>query len=99
MSFTTNPGYYDLVNDLYSALTWFYRPEAFQNYSFPKTFFDDFQKYYYFEHDDYFLIIYIGIIITILRYIFELYICNVSKKRRLNQLTIYLVVSSLSYSH
>jgi hypothetical protein len=78
MSFTTNPGYYDLFNDLYSALTWFYAPEMFSNYSFPKTFFDDFQKYYYFEHDDYFLIIYIGIIITILRYIFELYICNVS---------------------
>ena len=78
MSFTTNPGYYDLFNDLYSSLTWFYAPEMFKNYSFPKTFFDDFQKYYYFEHDDYFLIIYIGIIITILRYIFELYICNVS---------------------
>ena len=78
MSFTSNPGYYDLIHDLYTSLKWFYRPDMMQNYSFPKSLIDDFQKYYFFEHDDYFLIIYIAIIITIIRYIFELYLCNVS---------------------
>jgi hypothetical protein len=78
MSFTTNPGYYDLVHDLYTSVTWFYRKENWQNYTFPQSFFDDFKKYYQFEHDDYFTIIYIGIIITIIRYLFELYLCNVS---------------------
>lgn len=78
MSFTTNPGYYDLVSDLYSAIKWFYGPEMWQNYTFPQSFFNDFQKYYSFEHDDYFIIIYIAIIITILRYLFEMYLCNVS---------------------
>lgn len=80
-SFTTNPGYLDLVVDLYKSMTWFYRPQNWGNYTFPQSFFDDFKKYYYFPVNDYFLIVCIGIVITVIRYLFEMFICKVSKIR------------------
>lgn len=75
-SYTTNPGYVDLVGDMYKAIRWHYRAENWGNYTFPQGFFDDMNKYYSFPISEGVPILYIGIAFTFLRYFFEICICN-----------------------
>jgi hypothetical protein len=79
MSYTTNPGYVDLFVDLKTTLTWFYGNDLWENYTFPQSFFDDFRKYYTFSNDEYLSICAIGVLLTILRYMFEIFFCKVSR--------------------
>ena len=37
-SYTTNPGYTDLVTGLYGAMKWYYRSDNWENYTFPDGF-------------------------------------------------------------
>jgi hypothetical protein len=37
-SYTTNPGYLDLICDMYKAMKWHYRSENWGNYTFPDGF-------------------------------------------------------------
>lgn len=76
MSYTTNPGYLDLVRDMFTAAKLYYSHEQWHNYTFPAGFIQDFKKYYHFNTNDYFLILYIAIASTLIRYLFELYLCK-----------------------
>lgn len=75
-SYTTNPGYKDLVCDMYKAMRWHYRAENWGNYTFPQGFIDDFRKYYDFPIYEFMPVIYIALIFTVARYIFEMFICG-----------------------
>ena len=77
-SYTTNPGYLDLVTDVYKAIRWHYRAENWKGYSFPSSLFEDFARYYHFPLVEMLPILYIGILFTIVRYAFEYFICKVS---------------------
>jgi hypothetical protein len=77
-SYTTSPGYVDLVFDMYTACSWYYRADNWGNYTFPQSFFDDFAYYYKFPFEESYPIYYIAIIFTFARYFFEFAIANVS---------------------
>lgn len=76
-SYTSNPGYLDLVLDMYTSVRWVYSEEIWQNYTFPEDFYSDFRKYYKFPLEESYPILYIAIFFTIVRYIFELGLCKV----------------------
>lgn len=76
-SYTTSPGYGDLVYDMYKAMEWYYRAENWEGYTFPQSFFDDFMHFYKFPLEEAWPIFYIAIIFTALRYFFEICICGV----------------------
>lgn len=76
MSYTTNPGYLDLIRDVIASVKLYYNEALWDGYTFPDGFFKDVYKYYFFEHSDYFIIILIGILATLLRYAFDLYLCK-----------------------
>lgn len=75
-SYTTSPGYLDLVGDMYSAMRWYYREDSWNGYTFPQGFIDDFTKYYHFPLSEAIPIMIIAIIFTFARYFFEICICN-----------------------
>jgi len=75
-SYTTNPGYIDLFKGMYQAIRWHYREENWQNYTFPQGLVDDFNKYYLFPLEQSYPIVYIAILFTLARYIFELAFCK-----------------------
>ncbi|CAF0836893.1 unnamed protein product [Brachionus calyciflorus] len=75
-SYTENPGYIDLLVGMYRGMRWYYREENWGNYTFPASFFDDFRKYYHFKLEESYPILYIAIIFTLVRYVFELGICR-----------------------
>ncbi len=77
-SYTTSPGYVDLVGDMYKAIRWHYRAENWNNYTFPQGFIDDFNKYYNFPLVESIPILVIGVVFTFARYFFNIFICNVS---------------------
>ena len=77
MAYKTDPGFLDLYQDVSVAAELYFRPENWQNYTFPESFFDDVQKQYFVENSDYAIIIAIAIVTTALRYIFEYAICKV----------------------
>lgn len=76
MAYKTDPGFLDLYQDVSVAAELYFRPENWQNYTFPESFFDDVQKQYFVENSDYAIIIAIAIVTTALRYIFEYAICK-----------------------
>jgi len=77
-NFTTTPNYIDLVVGIWNGISWYYRPHMWDNYTFPRSFIEDFTEHFYFPVHEIYYIIYIAIFITILRYLFEKFICKVS---------------------
>lgn len=75
-SYEENPGYLDLVTGIYKSAGWYYRKENWGNYSFPSSFISDFRHYYFFKLDESYPIFYWAIFFTLLRYLFELFICK-----------------------
>ena len=78
MNYTKNPGYIDLVADTYTAIKYYYREENWKGYTFPQGFLNEFLYYYHFPIKDSYPIVYIGLLFTLVRYIFELFICKVN---------------------
>lgn len=74
--YTNNPGYVDLVRDTYRTIKWHYRDEAWGNYTFPASFFHDFNYFFSFPIKDTYPIFYIAIIFTIIRYTFNNLLSN-----------------------
>lgn len=74
-SYTNNPGYIDLVVGVYQGMSWYYRADNWDNYTFPQSFFDDFRKYYFFKLEESYSILFLSIIFTLIRYIFESFFC------------------------
>jgi hypothetical protein len=77
-NFTTTPNYIDLITGIWTALSWYYKPKMWRDYAFPRSFIEDFIRHFYFPINEVYYIIYIAILITILRYLFEKFICKVS---------------------
>ena len=77
MSYQTDPGYLDFIRDLPESLKLYINLSVQRNYTFPCTFFNDFKTLCSVEIDAYVSIISIGIIVTVLRYIFDYFICRV----------------------
>ena len=77
-SYTTNPGYWDLVYDTYRAIRWHYRPDNWDNYTIPYSFVHDVRRFYNSPHDEILPVIYITVLFTLARYAFEIFICKVT---------------------
>lgn len=75
-SYTEKPGYIDLVVGIYNGISWYYRPDNWENYTFPSSFFADFRKYYFFPIQETYPIFYLAVLFTILRYAFEYGFCK-----------------------
>ena len=76
LNYTTNPGYIDLVLDTYKTVIWYHRKENWNGYSFPKGLIDEFNQYYHLPLNEAYPIFIIGILFTIIRYLFEYFICR-----------------------
>lgn len=76
-NFTLSPTYLDLISGVTNVISWYYGPPMWKNYKFPQSFIDEFTQYYYFPNHQALYIVYIAILITILRYIFEKVICKI----------------------
>lgn len=77
-NFTTSPNYIDLIMGMWTAMSWYYKPSMWRDYKIPQTFIDDFTRHFHFPIHEVYYILYIAIFITILRYLFERFICKVS---------------------
>lgn len=75
-SYTTNPSYVDLVSGMYKAMRWHYRADNWDGYTFPNGFFKDMVRYYDFPLVDMLPILYFAILFTVIRYLFEIFICK-----------------------
>jgi hypothetical protein len=69
-NFTLSPNYLDLITGLWNAISWYYKPSMWHNYTFPRSFIEDFTRHFYFPLNQVYYIISIAILITILRYLF-----------------------------
>jgi hypothetical protein len=78
-NFTLTPNYIDLVKGIWSTIGWYYGPKMMRGYTFPHSFIDDIKRYFYFPLNQIYYIVYIAILITLIRYLFEKYICKVSE--------------------
>ena len=76
-TYTTNPGYLDLICGMYKAIRWHYREDNWGDYTFPSGFFADFRKYYFFPIDETLPILIFAVVFTLIRYWFEIAICKV----------------------
>lgn len=77
-NYTRDPGYYDLITGVFNAVIWRFRAENMKDYSFPRDFFRDFSREFVFPLAESYPILYIAIIFTIVRYLFEYLVCKVS---------------------
>jgi hypothetical protein len=77
--FSTSPTYIDLVTGIWHAVTWYYKPSMWSDYRFPQSFIEDFMRHFYFPLNQIYYIVYIAIVITIARYLFERFVCKVSE--------------------
>lgn len=77
MNYTKNPGYIDLVVDSYKAVNYYYREDNWNGYKFPQGLIAEFTRYYQFPINESLPIVYIAILCTLTRYLFELIICKV----------------------
>ncbi|CAF0882433.1 unnamed protein product [Adineta steineri] len=75
-NFTTTPNYIDLIVGMWTAISWYYKPHMWRDYKIPQSFIEDFTRHFYFPMNQIYYIIYIAIVVTILRYLFEKYICK-----------------------
>jgi hypothetical protein len=76
-SYSTNPGYSDLVFDFYKAIQWHYRDENWGDYKFPEGFINDLKRYFNSPLDDIYPILLITVLLTVFRYFFEIFFCKV----------------------
>ena len=79
-NFTTTPNYLDLVVGIWNTISWYYKPRMWRDYAFPGSFIEDFTRHFYFPIHEIYYILYIAILITISRYLYEKYICKVRSK-------------------
>lgn len=77
-NFTLSPNYLDLVKGIWNTISWYYAPRMWQDYTFPNSFIDEFTQHFYFPMKQVYYIVYIAIVITIIRYLFERFICKPS---------------------
>ena len=77
-NFTFTPNYIDLIKGIWNTISWYYAPYMWKNYTFPYSFIDEFTRHFYFPIHQVYYIVYIAIIITLMRYLFERYICKVN---------------------
>ena len=96
-SYTTNPGYPDLVYDVYRTIKWHYREDNWANYT---NFFDEFRRFYHFKVEEAIPIVYIAIAFTLVRYAFELFLCKVTALKVILGLKFWPKFDrSFSFSH
>ena len=76
-NFTFTPNYLDLVRDMWATMRWYYRPVMWKNYVFPDSFVEEFTRHFHFPLNQVYYIVYIAIVITLMRYVFEGVICKV----------------------
>ena len=76
-NFSTSPSYIDLVTDVWRTIKWYFAPKMWHNYVFPDSFIDDFTRHFYFDLNEIYYIFIVAFLITLIRYIFERYICKV----------------------
>lgn len=79
MNYSSEPNYYDLIVDTYRAAKWYYRDDNWRGYSFPSGFVSEFQRLFVFPLSDAYPIVFIAVLFTLVRYLFEYLICKVSK--------------------
>jgi len=75
-NFTESPNYFDLLTGIWHIVSWYYRPSMWHDYHIPQTFIDDFTRHFVFPIREIYYIVYIAVLITILRYIFEKFLCK-----------------------
>ncbi|CAF3032443.1 unnamed protein product [Rotaria socialis] len=75
-NFTATPNYIDLIIGIWNTISWYYKPYMWRDYSFPHSFVEDFTRHFYFPVNQVYYIVYIAIFITLLRYLFENFICK-----------------------
>lgn len=80
--YTTNPGYIDLVVGAYKAIRWHYRFEDnnWENYTFPMTFMQELSQFYRFPYEELLSTFYLVVGFTLVRYLFEIFVCKVNIK-------------------
>jgi len=76
-NFTITPNYMDLIIGIWNTISWYYKPKMWKDYVFPQSFIEDFTRHFYFPINQVYYIVYIAILITLLRYLFERFICKV----------------------
>ncbi len=81
-NFTLTPNYIDLVKGIWNTISWYYGPRMWRGYKFPSSFIDDFTRYFYFPINQVYYIVYIAILITLIRYSFERFVCKVCLIRK-----------------
>jgi hypothetical protein len=76
---STNPGYADLVRDLYQVIKHNYAADNRDEYIFPSNFFQVLWKYYSFPFSEQLNIYYSAIVITLIRHFYDKCICIVNQ--------------------
>lgn len=76
-NFTMSPSYANLVIDLWHAFNLHYTIKMHPNISFTKAFLKDLTGDIHFDREDVFFIISIAVLFTIIRFLFERFICRV----------------------
>jgi hypothetical protein len=91
-NFTLSPNYIDLVKGIWTTISWYYAPQMWRGYTFPRSFIDEFTRHFYFPINQIYYILYIAIFITILRYLFERFVCKVcyNKEQEFQLNNLYL---------
>lgn len=91
VNYTFTPTYIDLLVDMWSTMRWYYQPAMWKNYVFPSSFVDEFIRHFHFPLNEVFYIVYIAIVITLMRYVFERVICKVRTTATISEATLPLV--------
>jgi ceramide synthetase len=75
-NFTFTPNYIDLIKGIWNTISWYYAPRMWNGYTFPHSLIDDFTRNFFFPLNQIYYIVYIAILITLIRYLFEKLICK-----------------------
>lgn len=76
-NYTTTPTYIDLVLGIWNTISWYYAPPMWKDYVFPESFIHEITRHFYFPLNQISYILYIAVLITLIRYLFERFICKV----------------------
>ncbi len=78
-TWTPNPSYLDLLRDSFKAGSYFYETVKYEGeYAFPDSFLKDLYSRCFAPTDEYTPVVVIAILFTILRHVFETFVCKVS---------------------
>ena len=72
-----NPHYLDIVEHMFRLITWDYRSDNWDDYIFASRFKRELKKFFHFPLSNLIPIFIWAIAFTMLRFIFEIYICQV----------------------